>query len=99
MKKKIIFKIVVLSAFASLQLGCSDKKNEDNKDNNKTKIEASSKNTASELADAAEQLVSPYTFMLAMRIADMALEKDPENLKALFYKKLLSRFESEKSQI
>lgn len=49
--------------------------------------------TSSELADAAEQLVTPYTFMLASKVNDAALEKDPTNLKALFYKKFLARTE------
>lgn len=47
---------------------------------------------AAELADAAEQLVGPYTFMLADRVFDSALAADPNNKKAQFYKSFLKRF-------
>ncbi|MBC7372080.1 MAG: hypothetical protein H7326_10970 [Bdellovibrionaceae bacterium] len=46
---------------------------------------------ASGLADAAEQLVGPYSFMLADKVFDAALEKDANNMKAQFYKALLKR--------
>jgi len=42
------------------------------------------------LTDAGEQLMSPYTLNLADKVFDMALQKDPENLKAQFYKKFLA---------
>lgn len=43
------------------------------------------------LADAGEQLVGPYTFMLADRVFDSALQIDPNNKKAQFYKSFLKR--------
>ncbi len=64
-----------------------------NQDLPKEIIEVSANQPANELADAAEQLVGPYTFMLAARIADMALVNDSSNLKAQFYKKFLARME------
>ena len=50
--------------------------------------------SASQLTEAAEQLVGPYTFMIANKVAKQALEKDPANLKAQFLVKLLERFEA-----
>ena len=47
-----------------------------------------------ELAEAAEQLVGPCTFMLAYQTAKTAVEKDPTNLKAQFYVHFLKRFEA-----
>lgn len=55
-------------------------------------ITATDQTDASNLADAGEQLVSPQTFMLADRIFDTVLAKDPINQKALFYKAFLKRF-------
>ncbi len=56
-------------------------------------VEVKLNQPAAELADAAEQLVGPFTFMLAKKVADLALEKDSTNLKAQFYSKLLARTE------
>ncbi|MEY4617043.1 MAG: hypothetical protein RJB66_2003 [Pseudomonadota bacterium] len=58
----------------------------------KTKIVVTSNMSADEIADAAEQLVTPYTFMLADKTFSLALEKNPAHNKALFYKALLKRF-------
>ncbi len=44
---------------------------------------------AEQLALAGEQLVSPYTFHLADATFAMALEKDPKNQRALFYRAFL----------
>lgn len=65
----------------------------DNKSNSDEMVRVKNSSTSTELADAAEQLVTPYTFMLASKVADMALEKDPNNVKAQFYKKFLARTE------
>jgi hypothetical protein len=43
------------------------------------------------LADAGEQLMSPYTFHLASKAFDMSLAKDPTNQKAMFYNTFLAR--------
>lgn len=50
--------------------------------------------SSDELATAAEQLVGPYTFMLAYKTALQATEKDPTNLKAQFYVRFLKRYEA-----
>lgn len=57
----------------------------------KTTVTATASMQADELTSAGEQLVTPYTFMLADKVFDMALEKDPRNVKAQFYKKFLAR--------
>lgn len=46
---------------------------------------------AAGLADAGEQLVGPYTFMLADKVFDSALQADPNNKKAQFYKVFIKR--------
>jgi len=58
------------------------------------KLSVSDESSAAELAQAAEQLLSPYTFMLAYKISNQALQKDPQNLKAQFYYLFLKRFEA-----
>ncbi|MCB0406798.1 MAG: hypothetical protein KDD34_01265 [Bdellovibrionales bacterium] len=45
-----------------------------------------------ELALAAEQIIGPYTFMLADRVLDQALEKDPTNKRAQLYKAFIKPF-------
>ncbi len=42
-----------------------------------------------EMTDAAEQLMGPYTFMLADSVLDKALERNPDNKKAQLYKAVL----------
>ena len=71
-----------------------NKAKQQGEDQTQTQLQVKASQPANELADAAEQLVGPYTFMLAAKVADLALEKDPTNLKALFYKKLLARIEA-----
>jgi hypothetical protein len=58
------------------------------------KVSVNEQMNSDELTNSAEQLVGPYTFMLAYKTAVMAVEKDPTNLKAQFYVKLLKRFEA-----
>jgi hypothetical protein len=62
------------------------------RDAEKSKIIVNNRMTAIELADAGEQLVTPYSFMLADKTFSMALEKDPTQQKALFYKEFLKQF-------
>lgn len=82
---KTILKTTVLATSLVLALtACSEKED-------KTKIHADASMKADELADAGEQLVSPYTFMLSDKVFDMALEKDPSNKKAQFYKAFVKR--------
>lgn len=48
--------------------------------------------SAEELALAGEQLITPTTFMYADGVFDVALSKDPQNLRARFYKSFLKQF-------
>lgn len=64
-------------------------KNEKVVDANKADIRANSTMEPEPVALAGEQLVSPYTFMLADKVFDMALAKDPNNYRSRFYKALL----------
>ncbi|MFN7825533.1 MAG: hypothetical protein ACK5P6_09250 [Pseudobdellovibrionaceae bacterium] len=45
--------------------------------------------TGEEVSLAAEQLVTPHGFPYALKLFNLALEKDPENQRALFYKNAL----------
>lgn len=60
----------------------------------KIKVTASDVSSSDELTQAAEQLISPYHFMLAYKMAATAYEKDPTNKKAEFYYLFLKRFEA-----
>lgn len=72
-----------LTLMTSLLIGCAAKET--------TKVVVLETMDAEDLALAGEQLVNPATFMLADKTFDMALAKDPENIRALFYKKFLAR--------
>ncbi len=67
--------------------GCGSKGNSENP--GKVTIKATSTMEPEPLALAGEQLVSPDTFMLADKVFDMALVKDPGNFRARFYKAVL----------
>lgn len=95
--RKTVIHLLLIGILGLSHSACtlrSRQKNETNaKDNGgKTKIVVTKDMTASDLADAGEQLVTPYTFMLADKTFSMALEKNPNHGKALFYKALLNRF-------
>lgn len=60
----------------------------------KIKVAASDLSNSDELTQAAEQLISPYSFMLAYKLAATAVDKDPTNKKAEFYYLFLKRFEA-----
>ena len=59
------------------------------KNSDTTHITANTTMDAEQLAQAGEQLVTPFTFMLADKVFDMSLSKDPNNKRAQFYKNLL----------
>jgi hypothetical protein len=82
-------KVVLLAAV----VGLSACKGEKHRPEDKAEITANDKTSAEQLVESTEQLVTPYSFMLAYKMADMALKKDPNNLKAKFYVLLLKRFE------
>jgi len=87
---KPFFKTTILatSLILALTTACSNDKR-DKKD--ATTVKLSNQMKADELTNAGEQLVSPYTFMLADKVFDMALEKDSSNQKAQFYKLFVAR--------
>lgn len=88
---KTNFKSIVAGLVLTTTLLSACHPAEDSQTKNTVRVKASQ--SAAELAEAAEQLVGPYTFMLATKVADMALEKDATNLKAQFYKNFLARTE------
>lgn len=87
---KTVFKTTVLatSLILALTTACSTKRDASEE---AQKIHANNQMKSDELADAGEQLVSPYTFMLADKVFDMALEKDAANPKSQFYKGFIKR--------
>lgn len=87
--KNLTSSVLLATAVVLTLTACGEQK--DTK-NNKVVIEASANMQASELADAGEQLITPYTFMLADKVFDQAIEKDATNVKAQFYKNFLKRF-------
>jgi hypothetical protein len=95
--QNLIFRLFLLGllslAFSACTLRARQKTEVQNKDKNEKATILVEKNMAApELTDAGEQLVTPYTFMLADRTFSMALEKDPAQAKAQFYKAFLKRF-------
>lgn len=91
MKTQILKTLVVITLAA--QIACQSKNEESLKLGKTSKIvEAKSNMTSEELTDAAEQLLTPTQFMHADKILDLALEKNPENIKAQFYKYFLKGF-------
>ncbi len=75
--------ITVLLAFGA---SACQKKDEaaDRNGQVKVKVSAIEQMDAAELTSTAEQLISPYTFMISHEMAKKALAKDPYNLKAEF---------------
>lgn len=93
-KSKMLIQFGVAASLALGGTACTLRARQKNQDkaNDKTKIVVADTMAANELSDAGEQLVTPYTFMLADKTFSMALEKDPNNGKAKFYKAFLIRF-------
>ena len=88
---KTVFKTTVLATSLVLALtACSQSKDQSASEKAK-QIHLNNQMQSNDLADAGEQLVSPYTFMFADKAFDMALEKDAANPKAQFYKAFIKR--------
>lgn len=85
-------KVLIASAVLMTITACGVKDKTEKNADQKVTILADERMTSDELANAGEQLVTPYTFMLADKVFTQALEKDPTNLKAQFYKSFLKRF-------
>jgi hypothetical protein len=95
-ERKITMKTLLIKALLMLglisQVACEKPKGVDSLETMKTQVNINSSMSADDLVEAGEQLVTPTQFMTADMIFDMALEKDPTNFKAQFYKKLLGSF-------
>ena len=78
----------LIAGFALVSMvACSPSENKDSGTVNK--IDLMSLKSAEEKALAAEQLVTPYAFMYARDIFEMAIRQDPTNKRAQFYLYLL----------
>jgi len=82
--------LINLTLISALSLTACAQKDEKKIVSNKVSITAQM--NSEELALAGEQLVGPYSFMLADRVFDEALKQDSGNKRAQFYKALLKPF-------
>lgn len=83
----------IVLALSACTLPARNKPSDPSSDKNeRTKIVVTQEMSADEIADAGEQLVTPYTFMLADKTFNLALKKNAAHNKALFYKAFLKRF-------
>lgn len=88
--KKLTKNLLLSASLLGMLSACAPKEDDKKSQNNgPLKVTATQSMEAAELADAGEQLVTPYTFMLADKVFAMALQNDPLNKKALLYKALL----------
>lgn len=90
MKTQLVKALLVMGLVT--QIACESKKNEGLDNSSKAQIYANASMSAGQLVEAGEQLITPTQFMNADLIFDMALQQEPNNFKALFYKKLLASF-------
>ncbi|WP_374077279.1 hypothetical protein [Bdellovibrio bacteriovorus] len=85
---KTLAKTILLCTSLTMALtACSPEEKKD-----KQVITANQQMNSQDLADSGEQLMQPHTLHLADRVFEMALEKDPGNKKAQFYRAFLKRF-------
>ncbi len=93
METKVMKKTkVLLTALFLISLTACQKKYEDK--NAGIKVSQANQMSSDELTSAAEQLITPYSFMVAHKMAKLALEKNPTNAKAEFIYLLTKRFEA-----
>lgn len=90
MKTQLLKALLVLGLTS--QIACESAKNKGLDMNSKTQVYANASMPATDLVEAAEQLITPTQFMTADKILDMALAQDPNNFKALFYKNFLKGY-------
>lgn len=87
--KNVIKSIVLCTSLLAVLSACSPEKN---KETVKVQLSVNAQMQADELTDAGEQLIAPHTIHLADRAFALALEKNPNDKKAQFYRALLKRF-------
>lgn len=88
MKTKMMKTLLLSTAVIMALSACADK-DKNKKPDDKTTVTVNGNGSATDIVEAGEQLVGPYTFPLADRAFALALEKDPSNLKAQFYRAVL----------
>ncbi|HRO66684.1 MAG TPA: hypothetical protein PL182_03865 [Pseudobdellovibrionaceae bacterium] len=88
--KAVTGKILMCAALMGALSACGPK--EEKSEKKIVQVTTTSKMSGDELTEAGEQLVAPYTFHLADRAFEMALEKNPNDKKAQFYRAFLKRF-------
>lgn len=88
---KTQMKLVMVSIALIAQIACQSKHEAGGLEGKKL-VYANAAMSSVELTEAAEQLLTPTQFMMADSVLEMALEKDPTNLKAQFYKAFLKSF-------
>ncbi|MBX3040113.1 MAG: hypothetical protein KF789_05315 [Bdellovibrionaceae bacterium] len=87
--KAMTGKILMCAALMGALAACGSK--DEKSEKQMLEVTTTSKMSADELTQAGEQLVGPYTFHLADRTFEMALEKNPNDKKAQFYRAFLKR--------
>ena len=79
--KNIVKKYLLTIALASsIGLTACQKAADKVTEKSPQKVSVNDQMNSDELTNAAEQLVGPYTFMLAYKTAVLAVEKDPTNI-------------------
>tara|TARA_B110001454_G_scaffold219179_1_gene250724 strand:+ start:2778 stop:4025 length:1248 start_codon:yes stop_codon:yes gene_type:complete len=90
MRTQILKALVVVGLVT--QIACENSKSKGLDTGSKKQVFINSAMSSADLIEAGEQLITPTQFMVADKVFDMALEQDPNNFKALFYKQFLKSF-------
>lgn len=90
MRTQILKALVIVGLVT--QIACENSKSNGLEAGSKKQVFINSAMSAQDLTEAGEQLITPTQFMVADKVFDMALEQDPNNFKALFYKQFLKSF-------
>lgn len=89
--KTLIVNALVVAGLVT-QIACENNRSVGLEADSKKQVYINSSMSSNDLTEAAEQLITPTQFMVADKVFDMALEQDPNNFKALFYKQFLKSF-------
>lgn len=87
--KKMIKTIALCTTLVTMLSACSP---QEKTEVVKVQLSVNEQMQADELTDAGEQLIAPHTLHLADRAFALALEKNPNDKKAQFYRAFLKRF-------